>query len=800
MRVGLGWLAEWIDLPASRDELMATLTSAGLEIEDVIETGPQLEGVRVGHVVERGAHPDAEKLSLCRVDVGEDEPLEIVCGAPNVAAGQKVAVALHGTVLPGGLKIKRSKIRGVKSHGMICSAPELGLGDDATGILVLDAEAPIGAPLGEVLEAGETVLDMEITPNRGDWVSMHGMAREVRANFGGEVRLPACTPEEGTAETSAEVDVVIDDAEGCHRYVARIVRGLAIGPSPDWLVARLEAAGLRAVNNIVDVTNLVMLELGQPLHAFDLDRVHGTVHVRAAAAGEKIRTLDEQDRELAREDLLIADERGALAIAGVMGGAESEVRDGTTNVLLESAHFQPSRVRRTARRLGLHSDASYRFERGVDPEGQGRAADRAARLLAEIAGGTVSRGRVEAIGSAPPFTPEIPLVPERVNRLLGTTLSTDEIVDLLARVDVEARPTGEGFLDCIPPRYRSDLHHATDLVEEVARIHGYDAIPATLPGGAIQGVTEPPRRATTLAVRDALVGAGLAEMMSFPCVAPADADALGLAADDARRRAVRVLNPIHADRPVLRTELLGSLLRTARGNLARQVEGLAIFEVSRVFRAGEPGGLPEEPIEAALVLTDPPASNLWHDTAAPAFFRAKGAVERMLRSVGRPGTFHAGEVEPFLHPGSSGAFRVGGRTVAVVGDLHPAVASAFEIEASTAVAVVDVDALDGVDAAPPQYREVSRHPRVQRDLAVLLGADVAAGEVLEAIRKKAGGSLQDVVIFDRYEGKGVPEGRVSLAFRLTFQRNDRTLTEPEVTKATERVVQLLAKQFGGELR
>jgi phenylalanyl-tRNA synthetase beta chain len=424
MRVPLSWLAEWIDLPATPEALAERLTLAGLTVDRIERTGPDLSGLRVGSVLECARHPDAERLSVCRVDVGEGEPVEIVCGAPNVAAGQKVAVVLPGASLPDGTKIKKTKLRGVVSNGMICSERELGLGAGQEGILVLDPSARVGAPLAEAIRAGDAVLDVEITPNRGDWVSILGVAREVRAHFGGSLRLPPHAPQERGRPAAGSICISIDDPEGCRRYVGRVVRGVRVGPSPAWLRERLEAAGQRSKSNVVDVTNLVMLELGQPLHAFDLARVRGgEIRVRAATPGEKIRTLDGEIRALEPADLVIADAEGAVAIAGVMGGGDSEVGPATRDVLIEAAEFDPRRVRRSARRLGLHTEASYRFERGVDPEAVQRAADRAALLLAEIADGEVAAGAVVARGAEPERTREVRLDPARVNRLLGTEIA-----------------------------------------------------------------------------------------------------------------------------------------------------------------------------------------------------------------------------------------------------------------------------------------------------------------------------------------------------------------------------------------
>lgn len=801
MRLPLGWLSEWVDLPDTVEELEERLTMGGIEIEEVIRTGPDLSGLRVGHVVEHARHPDADRLSVCRVDLGEGEPLELVCGAPNVAAGQRVAVATHGTVLPGGDKVKRSKIRGVRSEGMICSDREMGLGEDHEGIRVLPPDAPVGARLDQVISSGETVFDVEIIPNRGDWVSMLGMAREVRAHYGGEIRMPAVEAPEGERSASEDIRVEIDDRAGCHRYVARILRGIEVGPSPEWLRARLEAVGLRSINAIVDVTNLVMLEFGQPLHAFDLAKLRGgVVRVRAAEPGEKIVTLDGQTRELAPEDLVIADAEGAIAIAGVMGGAESEVEERTTELLIESAHFQPSRVRRTARRLGLQTDASYRFERGVDREGAGRAAARAARLIQEIAGGTVSSGEVEVLGEPPPVTKEIRLVPSRANRLLGTEIPEEEMIALLSRLDIEATRTDDDSLVCSPPSFRNDLHLPADLIEEIARLHGYERIPTTLPEGAFEGVEMPLRRRLVFEVSDSLQGSGLTEVMTFPAARPGDPDALQLDPDDSRRRAVELQNPIQSTDSVLRTTLVPSLLRVTQGNLRRQAEQLRLFEVSRVFLARGGDELPEEPLQAVAVLSDAGEASLWESKSVPIFFQAKGVGERLMADLGRSYTFRAGTREPYLHPGAAGEFWIGETPIAAVGELHPETAAQFEVEVPTALLVVDLEAIGRVPRRDPQYQEVSQHPSVRRDLAVVLDQATGAGEVLEAIRKTGGAALTSVDVFDRWEGRGVPEGKVSLTFRLVFQRTDRNLTDSEVVKATDRVVNLLAHRFGGELR
>jgi phenylalanyl-tRNA synthetase beta chain len=801
MRVPLRWLATWIDLPAE-DALLERLTQGGLEVEGVERVGPDLSGLRVGRVLAREKHPNADRLSLCRVDLGDGDPVEIVCGAPNVAAGQKVAVASPGATLPDGRTLEKARIRGVTSHGMICSARELGLADDdGGGILVLDPTVPVGVPLDQVLAVGDRVVEIALTPNRGDCASLLGIAREVRAHFGGSLRVPPSEPPESGPPAAEAFRVEIADAEGCPRYVGRLVRGVRVGPSPDWLRGRLEAAGMRAINVVVDVTNLVLLEFGQPLHAFDAAQLRGgVVRVRRAAAGEKLATLDGETRVLLPDDLVIADAERAIALAGVMGGAETEVGERTRDVFLESAHFDPTRIRRTARRLGLHSEASYRFERQVDREGVRRACDRAARLLAELAGGAVAPGALEATGAPLEPLPVIALDPARANRLLGTTLASDEIVALLARVDVAVEDPRATPLRCRVPSWRNDLRRAVDLVEEIARIHGYDRIPTTLPRQPIAPVEESLARAVTAAARDALRAAGLLECMTLPFLSAAALDVVGLPANDPRRRTVRLHNPLTDEEGALRTTLVPAILGVVRSNRSRQVERVRVFEVGRRFHPGAPGALPEERLELVAVIAGSP-EGLWERRAAvPVFFELKGAAEQVFEELGLAARFLGGADAPWWHPAASASIEVAGRSVGGLGELHPDVAARLDLDGPCALLVLDLEALASARPEARRFQEPSRHPRVRRDLAVLLPRDAAAGAVLDAIRATAGPHLVESEVFDRYEGRGVPEARVSLAFRLVFQRPDRTLTDAEVARAVERVVAMLADRFGGELR
>ncbi|UCE84604.1 MAG: phenylalanine--tRNA ligase subunit beta [Deltaproteobacteria bacterium] len=803
MRLSLQWLAEWIPLEIPPEALAERLTMGGIEVDAIERSGADLSAFRVGHVLEREAHPNADRLSVCRVDTGEGEPVRVVCGASNVAAGQKVAFAGDGTRLPDGTAIKRSKIRGVVSNGMICSEVELGIGADASGILVLDDAAPVGAALSDVIGSGDVALELSLTPNRGDCASVLGIAREVRAHFGGALCVPETAPREGARAAKDDVRIEIEEPADCHRYAARVVHGVRVGPSPDWLARRLESIGLRPINNVVDVTNLVLFEFGQPTHAFDLATLRGaTVRVRAAREGEKLLTLDQEDRELDPDDLVIADAERAIALAGVMGGAETEVRAGTTSVLIESAHFAPARVRRSARRHGLMTEASYRFERGVDRAGVARAADRVARLVAELAGGEVCAGLVEATGAPAETVEEIQLDAERVNRVLGTAIADAEIQALLSRLDIQHRRARGGGDAYRIPTHRNDLARPEDLVEEVGRIYGYDRIPTTLPVAPLGPVHAPPLRAVAEQTRDAFRAAGLLECMMLPFLRSDDLDRLGIGGEDPRRRTVAIANPVLEDEARMESTLVPGLLRAVHRNQTRQIDAVQLFNLSRVFFARGGSTLPEERVAVSAVITRGERV-AWYeaqdDRPAP-FFQAKGVVERVLRDLSRPAEFAPEWAEPYHHPGASSAVRVEGARVGSVGELHPDVAARFDLEVPCALLELDLSALAAQGAPRTAYAEVSRQPQSSRDLAVLLDRETPAGDVLAAIQQTGGTQLVRTDLFDCYEGTGVPSGKKSLAFRLVFQRHDRTLVEAEVNRLVDRVVKMLGHRFDGELR
>ena len=657
--------------------------------------------------------------------------------------------------------------------------------------------------------AGGRVLELGLTPNRGDVASLLGLAREVRALFGGALRLPELAPAEGGPPAGDAVSLSIQAPEACFHYAARIVRGVSVADSPPELARRLEACGVRPLNAVVDATNAAMLELGQPLHAFDLAELAGPeIRVRRAAAGEKLTTLDGKQRALDPGDLVIADARRPVALAGVMGGADSEVTTATTDVLIESAHFHPTDVRLSARRHGLHTEASYRFERGVDREGVVRAADRAARLVSELAGGQVAAGTAEARGRALPELPRIELSAPRVNRLLGLELEAARMRELLERVDVDVDEGRADALVCRPPSHRNDIQLPQDLAEEIARIHGYDRIPTTRPTGELTPARIPDSWRLADRVRDALAAGGLVEVRSFPFLSEADLAALRLPEDAPARAALRLRNPIQDSDALLRPLLVPSLLRLVKQNLSRQVDGIGLFEVAAGFEptnGGSPGGeepaLPRETLWAAGALTAERFGGLWSGRERPpAFFQARGIVERALSGLGYVASLRSGGSAPYLHPGASVALSIGDREIGRLGELHPEVAAIFGIDLECAIFELNLSVLLAVKKQEFHFHEVSREPGVRRDLAVLVAETQAAGELREEIRKVAGPDLASVEIFDRYVGPGVPAGRVSLAFRMVFQRSDRTLTDAEVSGLTGRVVESLVERFGAEPR
>lgn len=753
MRVPLSWLREYVRVDATARELADVLSIATAEVNDVERIGVpgDLALFRVGHVLEAEKHPNADRLQLTKVDVGEDRPYSIVCGAWNFGAGAKVAVALPGATLPNGLTLERRKLRGEVSEGMILAEDEVDLGTDHSGIMVLDDALEPGTPLGDVLPLVEEVLDLEPTGNRSDLFCVYGVAREVAALLGGELLpLPGSAPERAGEESVA---VRVDDLERCPRYVGRSFRDVRIGPSPVWLKARLRAAGVRSISNVVDVTNYVMLALGSPLHAFDLDALRGGIVVRRARAAEEIRTLDGTLRTLTQDDLAIADGERAIALAGIMGGEETEVSETTTSVLLEAANFEPVGILRSSERHALRSEASTRWEKGVDPHAAGAAADLATRLIVELSGARWT-GDSDVCAELPARA-AIRLRPERTNAVIGLDVPAERQAEILGRLGFDAGDGG--FL--VPTWRARDVTREIDLVEEVARFV-LPEIPFTLPRrDAMFGRLTRPQRIRRL-VEDVLVGAGYSEVYTPTFVADGD---------------LRLPEPLSTEAAALRSVLYASLLEPAGRNADAGAADVALFEVARVYRdTGE--ALPEEH---------------WHvaGIAQGGLAEAKWAVEQVYAALGVEPSFERA-AEPFLHPGKS-AQTAEGR----LGELHPTL-----LEGTWGVFELDLDALAAAAPQAVAFEEVSPYPEVRQDLAFVVDEDVPAAELVAAIREAGGPELRELAVFDEYRGEQIGAGRRSLAFRVVFASHERTLTDEDVAPLRSAIVEALGGRYGAVLR
>ena len=829
MRVPLRWLREYVDVDLDPAVLAERLTLLGMEVKGLEAWGADWRNVVVGELLSVEKHPRADRLSLTRVTVGSGEILEIVCGATNIAAGQRIPVALPGAVLPGDRRIERTEKMGVTSNGMLCSGDELGLTSDADGILILPDDTTIGAGLTDLY--GDTVLDVDVKPNRGDVLSIVGLAREVAAITGAGLRFPDWAVSETGPDVNERLTVEVREPDLCPRFVGRWVSDVAVGPSPDWVQMRLQAAGMRPISNVVDASNYVMIELGKPIHTFDAAAVRdGRIVVRRATAGERLETLDHVTRDLDPETLVIADPDGPVAIGGIMGSAASEVSDATKDVIVESAIFDPVNIRRSAFRYALRSDASLRFEKGQEWRLARIGADRTTRLLTEWAGGTAWRGAVDSAPADPPPA-AVAFRPTRTNRLLGTSLSTSEQRDLLARVGIAtgeapagtlvtvsagARPltvtTADQTLTATVPTWRRDLLVEADVIEEIARVHGYEQVPSILPHTAM-----PPFRPVPTEVRDAirtvLAGAGLTEAVTLALVSPEsvarfpaidDGTPTGEPDQAAGGRPVHVTNPLSQQHSVLRQRVLGSLLEVVATNLRHGRTDVAVFEIGKGYGADDDHHRPtREWWRLAFALTGAAEAPAWNRSARPYDLDdAKGLVELLAGRLGHPAVaYDVLSGDPTLHPGRATAIRTDGVIVGRIGEFHPALLDELELRAERIIvgeiAVAGLAAGRLVDA---NVSQPSRHPDIERDLAVVVSTDRPAATVAAAIAAHGGDLLRSVTLFDSYRGKPLGEREVSLAYRLVFAAEDRTLTEAEVATAIDAITAGLVADVGGRLR
>jgi phenylalanyl-tRNA synthetase beta chain len=795
MKVSVKWLRELVDLPMDVEELARALTMGGLEVEEIAPVAAPFSGIVVAKVMSVAPHPNADKLRVTEVDAGTGETLTIVCGAPNVAAGQRVPCALVGAKLPsaqGGtgdgqpFEIRKAKLRGIESSGMLCSARELGLSSDHSGLLVLDDDAPIGRDIREHLDLDDVYLTLKLTPNRGDCLSMFGIARDVAAITGGTLKLPGSTPVAATIPDAREIRIT--ERKGCGQYYGRVVKAIRAGTrTPEWMVRRIERAGLRAINPLVDITNYVMLERGQPMHAFDHKKLQGAIDVRFMRPGETVKLLSEQWAEYLPNLLAITDASGPVALGGIMGGFESMVTAGTTDVFFEAAYFDPETVQGRARALSVTSDAAHRFERGVDYGATLNALERATELTLRICGGEA--GPVTHANGELPARTEVRVRPARVRMLIGYDIPDADMRAILMRLACEVGTPSDAFL-VKAPTWRFDLAIEEDFVEEIARIRGYDHVPSDAPRSSVPMLWYPEGRRTVHDLRHALADLGYQEVVNYSFVSEEwESDFAG------NPTPIRLANPIAATQGVMRTTLLGGLVDTLRSNLNRGEPRARLFEIGRCFE-GAAADLAVQPERIAGLAFGSVRPEQWAEKALPAdFFDAKGDVETLAGRLALG--FEAGP-HPACHPGRCARILASGRVIGFVGELHPKLQQEYELPGPAVVfELVTAPLLEG---EPPRYAGISRMPMLRRDLAAVFPEATPVGAVLAAVRPRLPACVRAFEVFDQYRGPGVGAGQKSLAFRIVMQDTDRTLTDSEVEEVVASIRDQLNQEFKAEPR
>ena len=797
MNVSIKWLKEYVDFDLSPEALSERLLMLGMEIESIKQLGEGLDRVVVGRINTVDKHPQADKLVLCNVDVGSGADAQVVCGAPNAREGLVAPVALVGAQLPNGLTIKRAKIRGEESQGMLCSEQELAISDEASGLMELPDETQIGAPIVEALGLDDVVLELEITPNRPDCLSMIGVAREISVITENSLRLPAVNVQQGLTDINNLTSVTIEAPDLCPRYAARVIRGVKIAPSPTWLQRRLEAIGVGTINNIVDITNYVLMEYGHPLHAFDYHRLtENRIVVRRAKPGETLKTIDAEERELTPDMLVIADAENPVALAGVMGGFDSEITDQAVDVLLESAYFHPPSIRKTSKVLGMHTEASHRFERGADPEGVIPALNRTTQLIAEIAGGEICAGIVDVYPSKREAL-NIKLRPERANFVLGTEIAPDDMCDILTRLGFTVSDTFE----VTAPTFRPDVGQEIDLVEEIARVYGFDNIPTTLPRGDIPIPKVVPKEDLRERVKMYLLQCGMMEAMNYAFYHPDVFDRIRLESTDPLRQAVQIANPLSEDQSIMRTTLLPSLLANAQRNRNHQINDVQFFECSKVFIPNGTDEYPNEPERVAGIIAGNLGAGVYGDPLRPAdFFDIKGVVEGMLGRCGVSNYTITHTDHPAFHPGRRAEIHVEDKALCVFGEAHPEVMENYDLPHEAYLFELDFERLVDVVEPMKQFEPIPIYPSVNRDLAIVLDADTPASRPTEVIRSAGGELVSGLHLFDVYTGEQVPEGKKSLAFAIEYRSTTETLTDEIVDRIHGGILEQLERELGAILR
>ncbi len=791
MKFSEQWLREWVNPAVDTATLAEQLTMAGLEVDSVEPAAPAFDHVVVGEVVTMQPHPEADRLNLCEVNVGGEENLKIICGAKNVKQGVKVPTAVIGAVLPGGMKIKKAKLRGVESFGMLCSTAELGIAESAEGLLILPEDAPVGNSIRDYLSLDDQIIEVDFTPNRGDCLSVAGITREIGVLNNCEVNQPAIDDVAASIDTTFSVEIISE--KDCPKYLGRVIKGInPKAETPMWMQERLRRAGLRSLSPTVDVTNYVLLELGQPMHAFDLNKLQDKIVVRAASKGEKLKLLDESEIEMDENVLVIADAEKAVAFAGVMGGLDSSVTDSTQDIFLECAFFQPDAIRGKARRFGMQTDSSYRFERGVSFQIQHQAMQRATQLILEIAGGQAGPVTESVSKENLPKRNTINFRVKRLQRVLGLKIDDAEVENILSRLGMNWQKTNEGW-EVIAPDYRFDIEIEADLIEEIGRVFGYNNLPVSAPKASLQFVDEPEVKIFPRQLRASLVSSGYQEAITYSFVDPAMQQLL-----DPGNEPIALENPISAEMSVMRTTLWASLLKTAQHNQARQQNRIRLFEIGKRFSSVD-GEITQETVISGLATGDI-SHTQWGEAARKVdFFDVKHDIEQLLALSGESGQFSWEQAEKSaLHPGQSARINNKGREIGWLGALHPKLQQKLGMHNPVFLFELSYTELD--KGVLPKFQAISKFPAIKRDLALVVKENVTAGTVFAKVTEAGGNRLQLVEIFDIYRGKGVAEGYKSLALSLTIQDDTQTLTDSEVDAIIQKILVSLQDSIGATLR
>lgn len=794
MLISLDWLKQYVDIKEDIPQLENALTMIGQEVEAIDIQGKHLDNVVIGQITEYGKHPNSDKLTLLKVNVGAEEELQIVCGAPNHKLGDKVVVAKIGAVLPGDFKIKKSKIRDVESFGMLCSQVELGIGEDGDGIIILPEDAPIGEEYRKYAGLDDVIFELEITPNRPDCLSHIGIAREVAAYYGRKVKYPSYTLSEVIDSVNNYAKVRVEDKERCKRYMGRVIRNVTVAESPEWLKKRIRAMGLKPINNIVDITNFVMFEYNQPMHAFDLDKLeNNTVVVRAAENGEKITTLDGVERELVNGELVIADEVKPIAIAGIIGGQATQIEAETKNVFLEVAYFTPDNIRKSAKKLGIVTDSGYRNERGLDIENLPEVIDRAAALIAEVASGEVLDEVIDKYIEKPQKF-EIPLNLTKLNTFIGKKLEFDTVGKILSNLGLGIKTLSQDMLLITPPTYRTDLTRPEDLYEEVIRMYGFENIEAVMPVEDIESGLKDSKISVADNLKEILKEIGLHEVINYTFIPREALDILKI-----KDKVIEISNPLSEDMVIVRPTLMYSLLANIRDNFNRNQFDLRFFEVSKVFTPAEE--LANEELRICVAIAGKPERTLWNPKPkAYDFYTMKGYVEKLLEYMGINRYKLERSSNENFHPGRSADIKIGNDVIGTFGEVHPDVLEAMDIKRERAyVADIDLARAEKYIKSAVKYERIVKYPEVIRDLAIVMDKDILVGNMVEDL-KRVSPLIEKIEIFDVYEGKKIDADKKSVAISIVLRNKVKTLEEKEINDVVTKVLETISKKYRGEIR